>query len=133
MGEAYANAISILVVEDDPMVATYILDVLEELGFVVVGLASSGSEALTLVGQTHPSLALMDVRLAGPMDGAEVAQVFRSQYRVPVIFVSGFSDAVTIERAKATQPLDLLVKTFRPSQVFNAIETAGVYSIELNP
>jgi len=75
----------------------------------------------------------MDIRLAGPMDGVEVAQVFRAQYRVPAIFVSGFCDAATIERAKTAEPLDFLVKPFRPSQLFNAIETACLYSIELNP
>ena len=75
----------------------------------------------------------MDIRLAGPMDGVEVAQVFRSQHRVPVIFVSGFCDTATIERAKAAQPLDFLVKPFRPSQVFNAIEAAYAFPIELDP
>ena len=60
----------------------------------------------------------------GPLDGIEVARALRSQYHVPVIFLSGFADSATIERAKAAQPVDFLVKPFRPSQVFNAIEAA---------
>jgi len=104
--------------------------VLGELGFAVAGIASSGSEALWLVDQSPPSLALVDIRLVGPMDGIEVAQALRSRHHVPVIFLSGFVDLATIERAKAAQPLDFLVKPFRPSQVFHAIETAYVFPIE---
>jgi len=88
---------------------------------------------LWLVDQRPPSLALVDIRLVGPMDGIEVAQALRSRHHVPVIFLSGFGDAATIERAKAAQPLDFLVKPFRPSQVFNAIEAAYAFPIELDP
>jgi CheY-like chemotaxis protein len=94
-----------------------------ELGFAIAGIGSSGSEALWLVDQCPPSLALVDIRL-GPMDGIEVAQALRSRHHVPVIFLSGFVDLATIERAKGAQPLDFLAKPFRPSQVFNAIEAA---------
>ena len=118
------SPMSILIVEDDPLVAGTIREVLGELGFAVTGIASSGREALWLVDQRPPSLALVDIRLVGPMDGIEVARALRSQYHVPVIFLSGFGDSATIERAKAAQPVDFLVKPFRPSQVFNAIEAA---------
>ena len=84
---------SILIVEDDPLVAGTIREVLGELGFAVTGIASSGREALWLVDQRPPSLALVDIRLVGPMDGIEVARALRSQYHVPVIFLSGFADS----------------------------------------
>jgi CheY-like chemotaxis protein len=126
--DAYRNEadspMSILIVEDDPFVASTIREVLGELGFAVTGIASSGSEALWLVDQCPPSPAPVDIRLVGPMDGIEVAQALRSRHHVPVIFLSGFVDLATIERARAAQPLDLLVKPFRPSQVFNTIEAA---------
>src|SRR5206468_4309769 len=127
------SPMSILIVEDDPLVASTIHEVLGELGFAVAGIASSGSEALWLVDQRPPSLALVDIRLVGPMDGIEVAQALRWRHHVPVIFLSGFDDSATLERAKAAQPLDFLVKPFRPSQVFNAIEAAYAFPIELDP
>ena len=120
---------SILIVEDDPLVAGTIREVLGELGFTVTGIASSGREALWLVDQRPPSLALVDIRLVGPLDGIEVARALRSHYHVPVIFLSGFADSATIERAKAAQPVDFLVKPFRPSQVFNAI--AAAYAVPI--
>jgi DNA-binding NarL/FixJ family response regulator len=115
---------SILVVEDEPLVATYIRDVLAESGFTISGVASSGSEAMSLAMVEQPDLALVDIRLAGPMDGIEVATMLRSRYRVPTIFLSGTDDPEILRRAHQARPLGFLQKPFRPSQVFNAIQRA---------
>jgi CheY-like chemotaxis protein len=114
----------ILVVEDDALVASYIRDVLEESGFAVLGIASSGPEALALIGAEPPHLALVDIRLAGPIDGIEVACEMRRRFGVPAIFLSGVDDPATMERAKTARPLGFLQKPFRPSQVYNAIASA---------
>ena len=116
--------VSILIIEDDALVATCIGEVLAELGFAVAGVASTGSEALSVAQETHPSLALVDIRLAGPMDGVEVAEALRDRFGIRVIFLSGLRDQKTAERAQAARPLGFLPKPFRPSQVFNAIEQA---------
>jgi two-component system, response regulator PdtaR len=115
------NPIPILVVEDEPLVAALIREVLEELGFAVAGVASSGPEALSLAEEHPPALALVDIRLAGPMDGIEVARQLGNA-SVPVIFLSGVDDPEIEERAKSVKPAGFLRKPFRPSQVFNAIE-----------
>jgi len=60
---------SILIVEDEALVASYIHEVLYESGFAIAGVASSGIEALTVAGETRPDLALVDIKIAGPMDG----------------------------------------------------------------
>jgi two-component system, response regulator PdtaR len=114
----------ILVVEDDALVASYIRDVLEESGFVIVGVASSGPEALALLDGELPHLALVDIRLAGPVDGIEFACELRRRCDVPSIFLSGMHDPETMERAKTARPLGFLQKPFRPSQVFNALAGA---------
>ncbi|HVH77335.1 MAG TPA: response regulator [Stellaceae bacterium] len=116
--------VAILVVEDEALIASYITEVLAESGFAVAGIASSGPEALSLAGDMQPTLALVDIRLPGPMDGIEVAGLLRERLAVPTIFLSGMTDAATIARARAAQPLGILQKPFRPSQVFNAIERA---------
>src|SRR5487761_620552 len=115
---------SILIVEDEALIASYIQDVLEESGFVVAGTASSGVEALTLAGETAPDLALVDIKLAGPMDGIEVALMLRARFGVPSIFLTGLGDPATIERAREAAPLGFLEKPFRPSQVYNALQRA---------
>ncbi len=116
--------VSILIVEDEALIASYIQEVLEESGFTIAGVASSGPEAMSLVGEQLPDLALVDIKLAGPMDGIEVAQRMRNQFNVYSIFLSGVADPETMERAKAATPLGFLEKPFRPSQVFNALQRA---------
>lgn len=121
---ADAGVARILVVEDDALVASYIRDVLEESGFAIVGVASSGPEALAMLDGPLPHLALVDIRLTGPIDGIEFACELRRRCDVPSIFLSGLHDPETMERAKAARPLGFLQKPFRPSQVFNALATA---------
>jgi CheY-like chemotaxis protein len=115
---------SILIVEDEALIASYIREVLEESGFTVAGVASSGAEAMSLVSEGPPDLALVDIKLAGPMDGIEVAQLMRSNFNVHSIFLSGLCDPATMERARDVGPLGFLEKPFRPSQVFNALQRA---------
>ena len=79
---------------------------------------------MSLVSANKPDLALVDIKLAGPMDGIEVAQLMRSRFNVHSIFLSGVADSETMERAKHAGPLGFLEKPFRPSQVFNALERA---------
>jgi CheY-like chemotaxis protein len=115
---------SILIVEDEALVASYIEEVLTSSGFHVAGIASSGAEALSHVHEHRPDLALIDIRLTGPIDGIDLASRLREQFGLPAIFLSGLIDDHTVERAAAAQPLGFLQKPFRPSQVFNAIERA---------
>ena len=116
--------VNLLVVEDEALIATYIREVLEESGFVVAGVASSGPEAIALAGEGTIDLALVVIKLAGPMDGIEVARLLRDRFEVPSIFLSGVDDEATRERAQIAAPLGFLPKPFRPSQVFNALEKA---------
>jgi two-component system, response regulator PdtaR len=119
-----ARAASILIVEDEALIASYIREVLEESRFVVAGVASTGVEALTLADACRPDLALVDIRLAGPMDGIEVARLMRSRFNVRSIFLTAVADPETTARARDAAPLGLLEKPFRPSQVFNALQLA---------
>jgi DNA-binding NarL/FixJ family response regulator len=118
------RTVNLLIVEDEALVASYIQDVLEESGFTIAGVASSGTEALSLAADTSVDLALVDIKLAGPMDGIEVARLLNERHRVPSIFLSGMHDPETTRRAQAVAPLGFLQKPFRPSQVFNALEKA---------
>jgi DNA-binding NarL/FixJ family response regulator len=121
---AACNRYSILVVEDDALVSSYIAEVLITLEFAVIGRASSGPEAISLAEPDPPDLALVDIRLRGPMDGIEVAQLLLKRFGVPSIFLSGIGDDQTIERALTVSSLGFLQKPFLPSQVFEAIDRA---------
>ena len=119
-----SKPVSILIVEDEALVASYVEEVLAESGFRVAGIAASGPEALSLAAENHPTLALVDIRLTGPIDGIELACLMRQKFALRSIFLSGLADADTTERAQAAHPLGFLAKPFKPSQVFNAIERA---------
>jgi two-component system, response regulator PdtaR len=121
---ATSKMVSILVVEDEALIASYIEEVLGEAGFHVAGIAASGQEALSLAAETEPALALVDIRLTGPIDGIELACLLRDKFAVPSIFLTGVVNAETTERARAARPLGFLRKPFLPSQVFRAIEAA---------
>jgi CheY-like chemotaxis protein len=119
-----SKPISILIVEDEALVASYIEEVLGESGYRVAGIAASGTEAMSLAAEHHPSLALVDIRLSGSIDGIELARRLRLRFDLPTIFLTGLADQQTAERAGAARPLGFLQKPFLPSQVFNAIERA---------
>jgi len=119
-----SKPISILIVEDEALIASYIEEVLGESGFRIVGIAASGPEALSLAAEDSPALALVDIRLTGPIDGIELACQLRDKFAVPAIFLSGLIDPQTAERARTARPLGFLPKPFLPSQMFNAIQRA---------
>ncbi len=114
----------ILIVDDEVVVAEAIRRQLRSLGYLVVGVVSSGSEAVQLAGEHRPDLILMDIKLKGPMDGIEAAGTIRSQYAIPVIYLTAFSDEETLERARPTLPLAYLIKPFVSSDLRAAVELA---------
>jgi DNA-binding response OmpR family regulator len=123
--------LQVLVVEDDLLVGTCIGQMLEGSGFHVTGIVTSAWEAILVTLEQLPGLALVDIRLAGPTDGIELACLLRRQFSVPSIFLSAFFDEDTRRRALVAEPLGFLAKPFRPSQLYNAIEhlseSSGVF------
>ncbi len=114
----------ILIVDDEVVVAEDIRRQLRSLGYVVVGVVASGSEAVQLAGEHRPDLILMDIKLKGPMDGIEAARTIQSQYRIPVMYLTAFSDEETLDRARQTLPLAYLIKPFVSSDLRAALELA---------
>jgi two-component system, sensor histidine kinase and response regulator len=114
----------VLVVEDERIVARHIEESLNELGYRVVGLASSGEEAIRKALELEPTLVLMDIHLRGDMDGITTAHFIREQLAVPIIFLTAFSDVETLRRASATAPYGYVVKPFTEVDLRCAIEIA---------
>lgn len=114
----------ILIVDDEVVVAEDIRRQLRSLGYTVVGVVSSGSEAVRLAGEHRPDLILMDVKLKGPIDGIDAARTIHAQYSIPVIYLTAFSDEDTLERARQTLPLAYLIKPFVSSDLRAALELA---------
>ena len=81
----------ILVVEDEALIAMDIKVQLQELGYTPVGHAIRGEEAIELARELCPDLVLMDIQLAGAMDGITAAQAIRNQFALPVVFVTAYA------------------------------------------
>ena len=119
-----ARPARVLIVEDDQIVVVNLEGHLERLGYQVADTAACGAEACEKVSRAQPDLILMDVRLEGPLDGIETAQRIRQFCEVPIIFLTAYSDAATLERAKLVEPYGYLVKPFVPSDLHAAIQMA---------
>ena len=116
--------VNILVVEDDRIVARDIRQQLEAMGHVVSGLTADGTEAVALASTSKADVVLMDIRLAGPVDGIQAAQAIREQCDVPVIFLTAYADDETIRRANLTEPFGYLLKPFETTQLRTVVEMA---------
>lgn len=117
-------ATGILIVEDERVVARDIEGALTRLGYRVVGIASSGDEAIRIARQETPGLVLMDIHLRGDLDGIETARQIGLELAVPIIFLTAFSDGETIERATAVEPFGYIVKPFKEVDLRCQIELA---------
>jgi PAS domain S-box-containing protein len=118
------NPVTILIVEDDRIVARDIQNRLTLLGYAVIGVTRSGEEAIQLATQLHPDLVLMDIRLEEGMDGVTAAQEIRNRLHLPVIYLTAYADEETLERARVTEPLGYILKPFEERELRTAIEMA---------
>ena len=115
---------SILIVEDEQIVAVDLESVLERLGYHVAGIAATSEEACLAAAQGSPDLILMDVRIDGPVDGIETARRIRQRRDVPVVFLTAYTDRETLDRAKEIGPHGYLVKPFAERDLQATIEMA---------
>ncbi len=115
---------SVLIVEDDDIIARVEEWRLKNLGYGVSGRARTGAEAMELVGKSKPDLVLMDINLKGDIDGIETAKLIKKGFNIPVIYVTSHSDGPTLERAKATRPDGFINKPFDDKDLRVAIELA---------
>src|ERR1700726_1350553 len=102
-----------MIVEDEGLIANDIADQLRKSGFEITAICSSGEEVLAILPNSAPDLVLMDIRLKGKLDGIEAAMRIRTEYKLPVVFLTSHADAATLSRAKKAEPYGYIVKPFR--------------------
>ena len=121
---AGARRARVLIVEDERIVAKNLERRLTELGYEVSGSAASGEEALELCDRAPPDVVLMDIHLAGELDGTETARRVWERFQIPVVYVTAYADTATLDEAKITEPYGYVVKPFRPEQIHAALQLA---------
>jgi two-component system cell cycle sensor histidine kinase/response regulator CckA len=115
---------TVFVVEDDEFFAKFLAVSLRAGGYALAGVAPSGEEALQQIRMLQPHLVLMDMSLSGRLDGVDTAKHLRTEYGLPVIFLTASDDQSLLHRAKYTEPFGYLAKPFRQQDLVSAIEIA---------
>ena len=115
---------TLLIVEDEAIVAMDLREQLLGLGYKVCGIASNADKAIALARQHRPDLVLMDIVIKGDRDGIATAEVIGRSLHIPVVFLTAYSDASTVERAAKTAPYGYLTKPFQTKELRAAIEVA---------
>ena len=111
----------ILIVEDDPTIAQDLKCKLESLDYEVARITHYAEEAVILAESLRPDLVLMDIQLAGKMDGIQAAEQIR-KLRVPLVYVSGYCDGPVLERAQLTEPYGYILKPYRTADLRISVE-----------
>lgn len=102
--------ISIMIVEDESLIALNLKEKLEDLDYSVSSIVNSGENAILQAEVDRPDIILMDIHLKGEMDGIEAAEIINSSLRIPIIFATAHAEEKYLIRAKLTHPYGYLIK-----------------------
>jgi CheY-like chemotaxis protein len=114
----------VLIVEDEILIAEELSERLSRLGFSVIAAVDSAEEGVTIATTERPDLVLMDIRLTGEKDGVQAAAEIRQQVDVPIVYITAYSDRLTVDRAKRTEHDGFILKPFHKSELQSTIEVA---------
>jgi PAS domain S-box-containing protein len=115
---------TILIVEDDGIIAAHLQDTLTGLGYRALGPVASGEAAIAAVKAQPPDMVLMDIRLAGPMDGISAAGRIQSDADIPIVYLTCYSQDPLLQQAKVTAPYGYLVKPVGERELAATLEMA---------
>lgn len=118
------NDTKVLIVEDETVLAIGMEYSLEEYGYIVSGIESSALEAINHVHNNPVDIVLMDIKLKSKMTGVEAARKIWEELKIPIVFLTSYSDDKTIQNAMDCEPYGYLLKPCRDEELKVAIETA---------
>jgi|SRR6478672_2728242 len=123
---------SVLIVEDEMIIAANISLQLTTLGYNVLGIIPRAEEVLPKIKEDLPDILLLDINLKGDLDGIELAHLIQKEYKIPIIYLTANSDDAHFQRAKATNPYAFISKPFKKLDLQRAIELTLVRVAEEN-
>ncbi|HWR94029.1 MAG TPA: response regulator [Flavobacterium sp.] len=113
---------TILIIEDEMIIAANISLQLTNLGYKVNGILSKAEEVLPHLSDHIPDIILMDINLKGNLDGIEIAHLIQKEFKIPIIYLTANSDEANFNRAKETNPYAFISKPFKKLDLQRAIE-----------
>lgn len=100
----------ILIVEDEAISAMLLARTLADIGYSVAKIVATGEDAIESAETDRPDIIAMDIRLAGKLDGIDAASAIAAKLNIPIIFMTGYDDRATRDRAMRLKPLCYMVK-----------------------
>lgn len=114
----------VLIVEDEPIIAENIKALLQQVNYTVVGIAFTKNQALELLKNTSPTIALLDINLGNNLHGIEIAEHINTHYNIPFLYLTSYSSKLILDKVKHTFPMGYIVKPFDEADLFTGIEIA---------
>ncbi len=111
----------ILIVEDETIIALDIKLILDELGYNVTAMIASGEDAIRKTEEILPDLVLMDINLKGRIDGLRAAEVIQNQFKIPVVYVTGYTDDKTLNILRQSKSAGFIPKPFNEIELHSII------------
>ncbi len=121
----------ILIVEDEKIIALDLQRRLEKFGYHVSGMSTTGEDAILKAEDLRPDIVLMDIMLAGKVDGVDAAVTIKERFQIPIIFLTAYADEKTLERAKNAEPMGYIMKPFKERELYSTIDIA-LYKFNLD-
>jgi DNA-binding response OmpR family regulator len=113
-----------LIIEDETLIAEELRERLSGFGFSVIAAVDSAEEGIAIATRECPDLVLMDIRLKGKKDGVQAAQEIHRQVDVPIVYLTAYSDRLTLDRVKRSEHDAFILKPFRGRELQATIDVA---------
>jgi AmiR/NasT family two-component response regulator len=113
----------VIIADDESLIRMDLREMLQNLGYLVVGEVGDGRSAVNLARELRPDVVIMDIKMPD-MDGIDAAKVLTEEYIAPVILLTAYSQRDLVDRAKEAGVVGYMVKPFRESDLVPAIEVA---------
>ena len=123
--------VSILIAEDEKIIAKDIRLTLENLGYKVLEAVDSASSVIKKAEELKPSLILMDIMLYGELTGIDAARIIQQKYDIPVVYLTALADESTLGKAKTSGAFGYVLKPFDEKALRSSIEMA-LYKHKIN-
>lgn len=117
-------SLKILIVEDDSVSALLLQHALEKNNHEIIGIADTGEKALEILEVNAADIVMMDINLAGDLDGIRTTEIVNEKYDIPVVYLSASSDAETLNKVVGTNPSAYVIKPFNIRELNMVIELA---------
>ena len=118
------NEHTILVIEDDALIAANLVHTLSSLGYTVQKPVATGEDAVRSVTTQQPDLVLTDIELIGSMNGIEAAEKIRAIADIPIVYLTAYTDDLRLKQAQLTEPYGYIVKPAHSRELNATIEMA---------